>query len=68
VALTTRNDERGRAETVIPASEKRKVGSSILPLTTILTCVDVHLVIVKVQLVTSVVSFLGQLLQADGRA
>jgi hypothetical protein len=35
VALTTRNDERGRAETVIPAPEKRKVGSSILPLTTI---------------------------------
>jgi hypothetical protein len=33
--LTTRNDDRGRAETVIPAPEKRKVGSSILPLTTI---------------------------------
>jgi hypothetical protein len=33
--LTTRNDGRGRAETVIPAPEKRKVGSSILPLTTI---------------------------------
>ena len=29
------NDGRGRAETVIPAAEKRKVGSSILPLTTI---------------------------------
>jgi hypothetical protein len=35
VALTTPNDEHGRAEIVIPAPEKRKVGSSILPLTTI---------------------------------
>ena len=37
VALTTPDDERGRAETVILAPEKRKVGSSILPLTTTLT-------------------------------
>jgi hypothetical protein len=36
VALTTPNDEHGRAEIVIPAPEKRKVGSSILPLTTTL--------------------------------
>jgi hypothetical protein len=35
VTLTTPDDEHGRAETVIPAPEKRKVGSSILPLTTI---------------------------------
>src|SRR5262249_28595657 len=32
--LTTRNDDCGRAETVILAPGKRKVGSSILPLTT----------------------------------
>jgi hypothetical protein len=47
--------------------EKRKVGSSILPLTTALTCADVRSVIVKVQLVTFVVSFLGHLPQADDR-
>jgi hypothetical protein len=35
VALATPDDEHGRAETVIPAPEKRKVGSSILTLTTI---------------------------------
>jgi len=34
--LTTQNDWRGRALTVILAPEKRKVGSSILPLTTTL--------------------------------
>jgi hypothetical protein len=50
VALTTPDDERGRAETVILAPEKRKVGSSILPLNTALTCADVRLVIVKVEL------------------
>jgi hypothetical protein len=39
--LTTQNDDRGRTETAISAPEKRKVGSSILPLTTTLTCADV---------------------------
>jgi hypothetical protein len=34
IALTTPDDEHGRAETLIPAPEKRKVGSSILPLIT----------------------------------
>jgi hypothetical protein len=34
VPLTTRNDGRGRAETVIRAPEKRKVGGSTPPLTT----------------------------------
>jgi hypothetical protein len=38
--LTTQNDWRGRALTVILAPEKRKVGSSILPLTTTLTSAD----------------------------
>jgi hypothetical protein len=52
---------------VILNPEKRKVGSSILPLTTTLTCADVRLVITKAQLVTLVVSFSGHLLQADGR-
>lgn len=37
--------------------EKRKVGSSILPLTTTLTCADVHLVIVKVQVIALVAHF-----------
>jgi hypothetical protein len=32
-----------------------------------LTCADVRLVIIKVQLVTLAVSFQGHLLQADGR-
>jgi hypothetical protein len=45
VALTTRNDDRSRAETVIPAPEKRKVGSSILPLTTTLTRANAESVI-----------------------
>ena len=49
------------------APEKRKVGGSTPPLTTTLTCTDVRLVIVKVQLVGLVVSFLGHLPQADGR-
>jgi hypothetical protein len=44
-----------------------RVGSSILPLTTTLTCADVRLLIVKVLPVTLVISFLGHLLQADGR-
>ena len=35
--LSTQNDWRGCAETAIRAPEKRKVGSSILPLTTTLT-------------------------------
>jgi [ribosomal protein S5]-alanine N-acetyltransferase len=47
------------------APEKRKVGGSTPPLTTTLTCADVHLVIVKVQLMTLVVSFLGHSPQAD---
>jgi hypothetical protein len=34
VALTTPDDEHGRAETVIRAPEKRKVGGSTPPLTT----------------------------------
>jgi hypothetical protein len=42
--------------------EKRKVGGSTPPLTTVLTCADVCLVIVKAQLVTLIVSFSGQLL------
>ena len=56
-------DSRGPAK----PPEKRKVGSSILPLTTTLTCADVHLVIVKVQVIALVVSFLGHLMQADDR-
>jgi hypothetical protein len=47
--------------------EKRKAGGSTPPLTTTLTCIGVRLMIVKVQIVTLVVSFLGHLLQADDR-
>jgi hypothetical protein len=65
--LSSRRDLRGRSCTVVPNPEKRKVGSSILPLTTGLTCADVYLMIVKVTPMTLVVSFLGHPLQADDR-
>jgi hypothetical protein len=65
--LSRQRDLSGRSCTVILNPEKRKVGGSTPPLTTALTCTDVRLVIVKVQLVTLVVSFLGHLPQADGR-
>jgi len=47
--------------------EKRKADCSTPPLTTVVTCADVRLVIVEVQLVGFVVSFLGHLLRADSR-
>jgi hypothetical protein len=42
---------------VILNPEKRKVGSSILPLTTTLTCADARFMIVKVMIMALVVSF-----------
>jgi hypothetical protein len=65
--MSSQKDPSGRACTVILNPEKRKVGGSTPPLTTVLTCADLCLVIVKAQLVALLVSLLGQLLQADGR-
>jgi len=49
--LSRQIDLRGRSCTVIRNPEKRKVGGSTPPLTTILTCADVRLVIERARLV-----------------
>ena len=60
-SLGSGRDLYGRSCTVTRNPEKRKVGGSTPPLTTTLTCADVRLVIVRLQLMTLVVSFLGHL-------
>jgi hypothetical protein len=56
--LSRQGDLRGQSCTMILNPEKRKVGGSTPPLTTTLNCVNVCLVIVRVQFATLVVSFL----------